>query len=128
MEKNRVKSADIKELQARKKALKQEMEQIQSEIETSLNDVRNSVSDRAHFRFWAENYPLHIIGSAIVAGFVLARKTGSKKKSGTAKTSSGGVFTGLLIDEIKKMATQKAVRHLMQRIEEAIDRRNDKPE
>jgi len=127
MEKNRVKSSDINELKGRKKALRQDMDEIQSEIESSLNEVREGMLDRIRIRYWVDKYPLQLFGSALIAGYVFARKTGSRKKSGspTSGPSSRGVFTGLLIDELKKLITQRTVRYLMSRIEHAIDERKE---
>ncbi|MDG5766149.1 hypothetical protein QA596_01635 [Balneolales bacterium ANBcel1] len=122
MERKRSTSADIRELQARKKALRKEMDEIQSEIESSLNVVRENVADRMKFRYWVNRYPLHLAGSALIAGFVFARKTGAGKVK--SKTASSGLFTSLLADELRKLATQRIVRYVMQRIEEAIDERN----
>ncbi len=137
MKMNNQKSGDIKELKARKIALKQEMEQIQSEIESSLKEVRHSVVDRTRVRYWVEKYPLQLIGSVLVAGFVLARKSGGKgstvrNNSAPAATvtpeSSRNSFSTMLLDELKKMITQRAVRFLMQRVEEAIDERKNQEE
>ncbi len=137
MEKNNSKSRDIKELKARKIALKQEMEQIQSEIETSLKEVRHSVADRTRVRYWVEKYPLHLVGTVLVAGFILARKGGSKSENkshsstmdvSTASETSRNSFSSLFLDELKKITTQRAVRFLMQRIEEAIDERKSQQE
>ncbi len=136
METNNPKSRDIKELKVRKIALKQEMEQIQADIESSLKDVRHSVVDRTRIRFWVEKYPLQLLGSALIVGFILARKGGGKT-TGTDNTtikaeapataeSSRSSFTSLLMDELKKMASQRAVRFLMQRLEEALDERKSK--
>ncbi len=132
METSNPKSSEIKELKARKIALKQEMEQIQSEIESSLNEVRNSVADKTRLRYWVEKYPLHLLGSTLIAGFVLARKGGGKgggSSNGNAPDvsveteSSRNSFLSLFMDELKKLVTQRAVRALMQRIEDAIDER-----
>ena len=120
MEKNRVKSSDIKELKARKKALKQEMEEIQKEIEISLGQVRHSVLDHASARFWVEKYPLHLLGSAVLAGFLIAKKTGSGR---TAGFLTRGLFGGLLTSELKKIVAQRAVRFIIQRIEKVISER-----
>lgn len=123
MEKNRVKSSDIKELRARKRVLKQEMKEIQQEIEGSLAQVRHSVIDRASPRFWVEKYPLQLVGSALVAGFLIARKTGYGRMAGLL---SPGLFSGLLASELKRLVAQRAVRYIIQRIEGAIDERKEK--
>lgn len=128
MEKNRVKSPDMKSLKARKKSLKKEMESIQSGIGHSLEDVQNSISNRARFGYWADKYPLELLGTAFVTGFILARKIGRRKEAGASSGSSGGVFTGLLMDELKKMAVQRTIRFLTQRIENAIDKRSREQE
>lgn len=123
MEKNQVKSSDIKELGARKAALKQEMKEIQMEIESSLNQVRHTVTGKTSPRFWVEKFPLQLLGTAVLAGFIIARKTGAGK---TAGFFSGGLFSGILSSELKKVAVQRAVRYIIKRIENTIDERKDK--
>ena len=125
----------MKELKARKLALKQEMEQIQGEIESSLREVRHSMTDRVRFRYWVDRYPLHLVGTALLAGFMLARRGrgGSTKKipqeaEVTVTESSDNTFSSLFMDELKKMATQRAVRYVMQRVEQALEERSKKEE
>lgn len=126
MEKRRVKSADIRDLKARKRALLKEMEEARAGIEDSLKGVRESVAGRTRFRYWVDKYPLHVLGSALLAGFFIARKTNNNKsRSGF---SSRGVFYGIFVDELKKMAAQRAVKYLIHRMEEAMDDRNRKEE
>jgi len=135
MEKKHPGSRDMKELKARKLALKQEMEQIQGEIESSLREVRHSMTDRVRFRYWVDRYPLHLVGTALLAGFMLARRGrgGSTKKipqeaEVTVTESSDNTFSSLFMDELKKMATQRAVRYVMQRVEQALEERSKKEE
>lgn len=117
-----MKSADIKELKARKKALKHEMKEIQREIESSLDKVRHGVIERAKVRFWVDKYPLYMVGSALMTGFLIARKTGAGRSAGFL---SRGIFTGLLTSEIKRMAAQRAIRFIFKRIEDAMDERRE---
>lgn len=132
MEQKRVKSSDITELKARKRALRREMAELQTEIESSLSDVRNSFVERIHYRYWIQKYPLQLLGTAVLAGFLVARRTGNARKedvsdnydSAEKPSSSLGVFSGLLVDELKKMAARRAVRSIMKRIEEAVENRN----
>ena len=135
METNHSKSRDMKELKARKIALKQEMEQIQGGIETSLKEVRHGVADRVRLRFWVDKYPLQLVGTVLLAGFLLAKRRG--RRSGNSRTEetatvvrepSHSSFSSLLMDELKKLVTQRAVRYVMQRVEEAIDERSKKQE
>lgn len=127
METKRPKSSDIKELKARKTALRQEMEEIQQEIESSLKEVRHSVADRTRIRYWVDRYPLYLVGSAALAGFLLSHKrsrTGKKKRASDCSPASDAPrtsFSSLLMEELKKMITQRMVRYVMHRVEEAID-------
>ena len=125
----------MKELKVRKKALKKELEQIQDEIESSLSEVRHSVADRTRIRYWVDKYPLHLVGSALLTGLLLARR-GSKRTENSSTVETQAVvaepprnsFTSLLMHEFKKLITQRAVRHVMQRVEDAIDERSKKEE
>jgi hypothetical protein len=125
----------MKELKARKIALKKEMEQIQGEIETSLREVQHGMADRTRVRYWVEKYPLHFVGSALLAGFLLARRGGRRPGNSSPGEDPAVVreaprtgFSSLLMDEFKKLATQRAVRYVMQRVEKAIDERSKKEE
>ncbi len=135
METNHPKSREMKELKARKLELKQEMEQIQGEIESSLREVRHSVADRARLRYWVDKYPLHLVGSALLAGFLLAKRGGRRSRENLVEETATVVrepstnsFSSLLADEFKKLVTQRAVRYVMQRVEEAIDQHSKKEE
>ncbi|MFO8029932.1 MAG: hypothetical protein R6U28_08735 [Cyclonatronaceae bacterium] len=134
METNRPKSSDIKELKARKINLKQEMEEIQQEIESSLTEVRQSVTDRTRIRYWVDRYPLHLLGSAALVGFLLSRKgsrPAKKKRLSDCSTTIDAPrtsFYSLLMEELKKMITQRMVRYVMNRVEEAIDERKNPEE
>ncbi len=132
METNRPKSRDIKEMKARKIALKKEMEQIQTEIESSLKEVRHSVADRTRFRYWVDKYPLHLLGTALIAGFLVARRGCPTNKTvaeeSVSAESSQSSFSSLLLDELKKMATKHAVRFVLQKVEEAVEERKKKEE
>lgn len=116
---------DIRELKARKNVLRQEMQQIQSEIKTSLSDVRSSVSSHANISFWVEKYPLRVAGTALIGGFLLARRIGRGKKLRVTKAGAGSMFAALLLDEFKRLATRRAVDFIVLRVEEAMENRKD---
>ncbi len=125
----------MKELKVRKIALKKELEQIQGEIESSLSDVRHSVANRARIRYWVDKYPLHLVGSALLTGLILARRGSKRTENSTPDETQTIVaephrntFTSLLMHEFKKLVTQRAVRHVMQRVEDAIDKHSKKEE
>ncbi|MEX0681087.1 MAG: hypothetical protein WD097_06860 [Balneolales bacterium] len=119
MEEKHDRAAEINDPKGRKQALTKEMQQIQSEIESSLNEVRTRFSDRISLRYWAGKYPLHLIGSALITGYILARKTGRSY----VKTDKGDRISGLLMKEIKIFVARRAIKILLEQIEQAIENR-----
>lgn len=135
MESKNTGSRDMKDLTARKRKLRNEMEQIQGGIRSSLRDVRHNVADRTRLRSLVDKYPLYLVGSALVTGFLIANKTGGhsrgnrlEERQPAIRKPSANRFFSLLGDEFKKMITQRAAQYVTRRVEEAIDRHIEKKE
>lgn len=108
------KSRDTEDLRIRKEKLESELQHIHSQLESTLEEIRDDVTARISPLYWIKKYPLRGVGLALVAGFVLARWG-----KGSAKTDS---FGGLLASELKRVATQKAVGFMVNTIEKKLDR------
>ena len=107
-------SRDTEDLRIRKEKLETELQFIQSQLETTLEEIRDDVTERISPVYWIKKFPLRAAGIALAAGFILARKS---KGSGNSDS-----FTGLLASELKRVATQKAVGFLVNTIENQLER------
>lgn len=106
-------SRDTEDLRIRKEKLESELQFIQSQLETTLEEIRDDVTARINPVYWIKKYPLKAAGFALAAGFILARRS---KGSGSSDS-----FAGLLASELKRVATQKAVGFLVNTIENKLD-------
>jgi ElaB/YqjD/DUF883 family membrane-anchored ribosome-binding protein len=107
-------SKDTEDLRIRKEKLESELQFIQSQLKSTLEEIRDDVTAQVNPLTWIKKYPLKAVGVAMVAGIVLAR---IGKRSGNSNS-----FGGLLASEIKRVATQKAVGFLVDSIETRLDR------
>lgn len=108
-------SQQVKELLARKDRLQSELQELENRVGRTFSSTRDTLSGRTGVRYWAERYPLHLLGAAMVTGFWIARR--QKVTSRLA----GGLFTGLLAAELKTMAARKAVRMVLSRVETFLE-------
>ncbi|TVQ14426.1 MAG: hypothetical protein EA364_04445 [Balneolaceae bacterium] len=106
-------SRDTEDLRIRKEKLESELQHIQSQLESTLEEIRDDVTARVNPLYWIKRYPLRAAGIAVVAGFMLAR---SVRGSGGSDS-----FGGLLASELKRVATQKAVGFVVNTIEKKLD-------
>jgi hypothetical protein len=106
-------SRDTEDLRIRKEKLESELQHIQSQLESTLEDIRDDVTARISPLYWIKKYPLRAAGIALAAGFVLARRG-----RGAGNSDS---FGGLLASELKRVATQKAVGFLVNTIENHLE-------
>ena len=94
----------IDKLEEKKKELEQELQNIQHELDDSLDKVRSDVSSQLAPTQFIKRHPLPVVGLSVLAGFLLGNKN-SNRISG----SSDSGFSSVLISEIKKLATKKGI-------------------
>ena len=108
-------SREVKQLLARKDRLQNELQVLEARVGKTFSSTTESISGRTGVRYWAERYPLQLVGVALAAGFWIARR-----QRVTSRLASG-LFTGLLAAELKTMAARKAVRMVLSRVETFLD-------
>lgn len=98
----------IRELEARKAALKDEIRQLEDGVTRSVQEARDDLAGRVSPVWWIRRYPLQAVGVAIAFGFMAARGGGARR---------GGSFAGAMLSELKAVAARKAVQHLVESID-----------
>lgn len=94
----------IDKLEEKKKELEQELQNIQHELDDSLDRVRSDVSSQLAPTQFIKRHPLPVVGLSVLAGFLL----GNKKSTESSGSSDSG-FSSVLVSEIKKLATKKGI-------------------
>lgn len=106
----------IDELEKKKRELERELREIQGELDHSLEEVRDDVSTKLDPKAMIRKHPLPIVGSAAFLGFLLGHRGPSSRRG-----SSGGNFKNALFDELKKLATRKAISLATDFVEEILE-------
>lgn len=105
-------------LEARKKALKTELEKIEGDIGNSFTDIKDEMTDHVDPRRWIQNHPLKVVGVAILLGFL----AGNKDDSGRLGRVT---VIGSIVAALKTYAARKAVDQVVDFVE-GMDSRKSK--
>ncbi len=105
-------STQIAELEARKAALRAELEALQGGVSESLSDARKEFVGRTEPIWWVKRYPLVAAGAAFAIGMLI----GSGSKGGRR-----GVLAGMILNEIKTAAAKQAIRSVSALVEGGSD-------
>lgn len=121
MEKNLSNKDDISltDLQARKKKLKQELENLKTSVGDSASDVKDDIVSSVLPVERIKKQPFKAVGIAVAAGFILGlpRLRGKRVKGGKVKSYG---FSSMLIDELKRMAARKAMIYITELIDDEV--------
>lgn len=100
----------LDELDKRKQELEVELEQLQGELDDSLNQVRADVRTKLDAKAFIRKYPLATAGAAVFAGFLFGYSRKSSHSSADHdKHSPHSDDENPIIHELKKLASKKAV-------------------
>lgn len=110
---------ELDEIKAKKKELEAELRQIQRELDGTIDEVRADVSHKLKPTEIIKNYPIPVVGLSLLVGFLAGHNP--KKSSGHGSSRSGDGFTSLLMSELKKLATRKAVTAATDYIDDLLD-------
>ncbi|MFH5831187.1 hypothetical protein [Halalkalibaculum sp. DA384] len=100
---------ELDELKAKKEELEAELNRIQHELDSNIDEVRADVSEKLKPSEIIKNYPIPVVGLSVFVGFLAGHTPKRKGSSRPGSHSSGDGFAALLISELKKIATRKAV-------------------
>ncbi len=102
---------ELDEMKAKKKELEAELNRLQNELDNTLDEVRSDVSHKLKPTEIIKNYPIPAVGLSLLIGFLAGHKP--RKSSGSVTSADGNQgdegFTSLLLTELKRLATRKAV-------------------
>lgn len=104
---------NLNRLEKRKQALELEISRLQTDIESSIESVKEEVSNSLDPREIIKKYPLRSLGASLIIGMMLSR---SGKKNNEHGTGMGS----MLSLELKRMLTQRGVSLLANYIDNKI--------
>ena len=109
----------LKEFIQRKNRIEAELNQIQNNLDNSVTRVRDSVLHSVIPADKIRKKPFKSIGIAVLIGFVvgLPKFRGNKKRKDGAGSNHGLGVTNLMVDEIKRLAAQKAAGYIMDMVD-----------
>jgi len=93
---------NLKRLEERKQALELEINRLQTDIDSSIESVKDEVAQNLDPREIIKKYPLRSLGVSLIVGMMFAR---SGKKNNVYGTGMGS----MLSLELKRMITQRGV-------------------
>lgn len=105
-------SAQIKrDLEERKRALRAELDKLESEFSSNITELHNNVSDNVDPRQWVNKHPLKIVGLAVFLGFIAGNRE---------NISVPGKITmvGSIVAALKAYAARKAVDQIVHLVED----------
>ncbi|MCH8524314.1 MAG: hypothetical protein LAT52_07170 [Balneolales bacterium] len=110
------KSAQIKkELEERKKALKAELDKLESGLTDNFSEIQSNVSDTVDPRHWVQKHPLKVVAVAVLLGFV----AGNRENPSVAGKVT---MVGSVVAALKAYAARKAVDQIVHFVEDIGNR------
>ncbi|MEX0721874.1 MAG: hypothetical protein WD059_14460 [Balneolaceae bacterium] len=117
---------NLSQLEKKKQALEIELARIQTDLDRSIDGVKENVSSNFAPKAIIRKYPLPALGAALVLGLLLGKgKKKSSKSPQNKKDSSDGVGS-VVGREIKNALTKKSVHMLMDYLDNRVSRLNEK--
>lgn len=121
-------------LEERKKQLEAELAQIQGNIEASVIDIKEDAKNHFKVEHLVKKYPVTVLSLALITGYVAAgrrrKKTNNsnkeKAKTSPSENSSSAVeptVSALLILEMKRLITQKAMTYAAQYLDDFLEKK-----
>lgn len=109
---------NLTQLEKKKQALEIELTRIQSDLDRSIDGVKEDVSNSFAPKTIIRKYPLPIIGAALVLGVLAGR--GKKSKSASDEHESEKGVGAVIGREVKNIVTKKSVHFLLDYLEKRI--------
>jgi len=128
-------------IEERKKQLEVELMKLQSNIESSVSDLKEDAKKHFSLSHLVKKYPVTVLSAALVVGFIAAgRKSSSTSEQRVDETYSRPSTTrpikrieptvsSLLMLELKRLITQKAISYATDYLDNFIEsktKKNDK--
>lgn len=122
MAKKEEEKSDISKLEEQREALKKELDDLQKQLEQTVNEVKEGVTSRADISYWIRKYPLQFLGTSFFVGLLL----GIRRKSSEIQKSESSREENILWSELKKAAIRRGVQRLMDMVDQKMDEMNPK--
>lgn len=106
----------VSAIEKKKQELENELIRIQEGIDKSIDEVKVDVAESLDPKTIIRKYPLHVVGAAVLVGFLIG-KPKSTHKSGTGS---------LIASEIKKAVTKKGLSLLTDFIDTKLNSTREK--
>jgi hypothetical protein len=100
----------LDQIKARKLALQKELEKLEAAVENDIGLIQSEMSDRMSPIWWIKKYPLRIVGTAVLIGFL----TGSRNRNDSI---AGTTITAAIIASLKAVAARKIVDEIVKLID-----------
>jgi hypothetical protein len=107
-EKKKVQNLD--EIKARKEALQQELKKLEAAVENDIDVIQSEMTDRMSPIWWVKKYPLRIVGTAVLIGFLAGGRSKNDNIAGTTIISA-------IIASLKVVAARKIVDEIVKLID-----------
>lgn len=109
---------NLTQLEKKKQALEIELTRIQSDLDRSIDGVKEDVSHSFAPKTIIRKYPLPIVGAALVLGILAGRGKKSNSMNDDHESEKGvGAVIGR---EVKNIVTKKSVHFLLDYLEKRI--------
>ncbi|MEX0609229.1 MAG: hypothetical protein WD016_12035 [Balneolaceae bacterium] len=116
---------NLSNLELKKQALEIELVRIQSDLDRTIDEVKEDVTNTFAPKTVIRKYPLPVLGAAVIIGFLIgkgAKKSIHKKNS---KNSSEGVGN-IVRHEMKNALTKRAIHMLLGYLDKKVSRLKEK--
>lgn len=108
-------------LEQKKRELEAELNNIQHELDDSIDRVRSDVSDKLDPKSFIREHPLPVVGGAVLLGFLLGHNDRHSTSSVSSSSSTESTLTNTLLYELKRLATRKALSFATDFMEKKFD-------
>lgn len=100
----------LESFERRKEELRREIRALENELGDGISELQDGVYDRFKPTYWIKKYPLRIVGTAVLVGFL----AGSRDNSGSV---AGVTVTASIVAALKTLAARKLVDQIVHIIE-----------
>lgn len=104
-------------LEKKKQELEQELVRIQEDLDKSIDDVKEGVSYSLDPKNIVKKYPLSVVGTSLVIGFLLGRE---RKSSGSVSRYSRNDSTSAISSELKRILAKKGLSMLLDYLDNKV--------
>lgn len=117
----------LKVLEQRKKQIEAELVQIQNDVDSSVDSIKERFLSSLLPVKMIHKKPFKAVGIAVLAGFTLGlpRLRLGKRRKGTAGRRDSQGVTSLMMDELKRIAARRAVGLFVDTLDDQLAKLNE---